>query len=166
MMQFKIEQVALWPASSQVAKHFLMELGLTDWVSDQVAAKGEVYGVQDAENKATLSFNYQAAPESSLELEILDYNEGLNWMDASVNKGVVSSIGAVSHLGMHVTEDQLDEFDRIMDKYGVRIAQKVRTQSHTNPAIKDSRRYMYVIYDTRRLIGVDLKFIVRLPYQA
>jgi hypothetical protein len=42
----------------------------------------------------------------------------------------------------------------------------VDTYLHTNPVIKDSRRYTYVIFNTRDILGVDLKFIVRRPVEG
>jgi hypothetical protein len=33
--------------------------------------------------------------------------------------------------------------------------------SHTNPVISGKRWYNYVIFDTKEILGVDLKFIVR-----
>ena len=177
MPTFKIEQVALFTANSENAQRLLAALGLTDWHRDHVVAKGKVFGVR-GENEADLSFNYQAgngefvkdgdevSPRGykPLELEVLDYTKGPNWMHYNKTVGIVSDCGAVSHLGMHVTHEELAEFDAIFAEHGIGIAQAVETQSHTNPAIKDSRRYKYVIYDTRPIIGVDLKFIVRLPY--
>jgi hypothetical protein len=35
------------------------------------------------------------------------------------------------------------------------------TISHTNPVIAGKRWYTYVIFDTRSILGIDLKFIVR-----
>jgi hypothetical protein len=178
MPQFKIEQIALYPNNSERARTFLAKLGLSEWFHDTVVARGSVFTEKDCENTAHLAFNYQAGngefvkdgdevnPQGykPLELEVLDYREGENWMDVMTDSGEVGWPGAVSHLGMHVTEEQLVEFDLVMREENIEIAQSVHTQSHTNPAIKDSRRYKYVIYDTRSLIGVDLKFIVRLPY--
>ena len=42
------------------------------------------------------------------------------------------------------------------------MAQEVFTESHTNPVIAGKRSYNYVIFDTREILGVDLKFIVRI----
>jgi len=179
MLQFKIEQIALYPVNGSTARSFLAKLGLNEWHHDTVKAHGEVFG-EPGENEAHLAFNYQAGngeffasgPTNMalgykpLELEVLAYTDGPNWMDEQIEEGAVASEGAVSHLGMHVTEEQLQEFDVVMREFQIPIAQRVHTTSHTNPVIKDSRRYKYVIYDTRHLIGVDLKFIVRLPYNG
>lgn len=167
---FKIEQIALFTVTSERARAFLSALGLSEWHHDNVVAHGSVFNQHEQTNEAHLAFNYQAGSGSDveagkpLELEVLDYTQGANWMDQSMEAGETGRCGAVSHLGMHVTEEQLVEFDHVMRAWEIQVAQRVHTQSHTNPHIKDSRRYKYVIYDTRFLIGVDLKFIVRLPY--
>lgn len=152
-MKFRIEQIALYPAQTERAIEFLAAIGLTEWSRDHVKANGRVFGIEGS-NEADLMFNYQAAPDSKLELEVLHYTDGPHWMQARAF--------SVSHLGMHVEEDELQEWMQIMDKHGVNIAQSVETESHTNPVIAGTRRYRYVIYSTRHLIGVDLKFIVRL----
>jgi hypothetical protein len=172
MPHFRVEQIALCADNSVRARNFLADLGLSEWHHDTVVARGSVFTEKDCENTAHLAFNYQAGNGSDsgagkpLELEILDYVEGDNWMEVSRESGETGQFGAVSHLGMHVTEEELTGFDLVMQKHDIKIAQRVVTQSHTNPVIKDSRRYKYVIYDTRFLIGVDLKFIVRLPYNS
>lgn len=161
-LKFRIEQVALCAVNSAIARELLTDLGLTDWVADNVHARGKVFG-EEGENKALLQFNYQSntndsgvVQSSPLELEILDYTEGANWMD--------SRPYSVSHLGMHCTAGELIEFRAYFESKGIVVAQEVVTQSHTNPYIANSRRYNYVIFDTRQYLGVDLKFIVRLPY--
>jgi len=164
MPTFRIDQIALYPILTEPAIDLLRELGLTDWVQDTVQASGWV-GDRPATNVAQLQFNYQAGNGSEggkpLELEVLEYVEGNNWMDEAIEAGQCSEVGAVSHLGMHVTESELVEFEEILGRYGIDKAQQVMTHSHTNPAIKDTRRYRYVIFGTREIIGVDLKFIVR-----
>jgi hypothetical protein len=151
-MKFIIEQIALAPPDPEKAKALLGLLGLTDWVEDVVEAAGTVGG-RKARNIAELSFNYQAATDKPLELEIIQYKEGGNWLE--------DRMGLVSHLGMHVTPEELDGFRTALTSVGIEVAQEVFTIAHTNPEIKDRRRYNYVIFDTREIIGVDLKFIVR-----
>jgi len=169
--KFKIQQVALFPYDAKRAKKLLCDLGLDQWTLDTVKANGQVFG-RDAENTAELHFNYQAgngadeAAGKPLELEILDYTEGDNWMEENS-----SSLDSVSHLGMHCTAAELEQFRSYFAAEGIAVAQEVITQSHTNPVIDGQRRYNYVIFDTRDIIGVDLKFIVRLtqdgtPYEA
>lgn len=160
-LHFKIEQIALCPKNPTLAKELLADLGLSEWFHDTVVADGEVFG-QAGDSTANLAFNYQAGngrdngADKPLELEILHYTDGANWMQFNPK--------SVSHLGMHCTEEELDKFRAYFDSKDIRIAQEVQTQSHTNPAIATSRRYRYVIFDTREILGVDLKFIVRYPY--
>ena len=153
-MQFKIEQIALFTNKSADAIQLLTAIGLTDWVHDHVVANGYVHGVF-GQNEADLDFNYQATGEKNLELEILNYTKGNHWMSA------VPGVPTVSHLGMHVTPTELLSWKKLLGEMGYAIAQTVMTESHTNSHIANSRRYNYVIFDTRKVIGVDLKFIVR-----
>ena len=69
---------------------------------------------------------------------------------------------SVSHLGMHCTADELELWQEFFAERGIGIAQEVVTDSHTNPVISGKRLYNYVIFDTKEILGVDLKFIVRL----
>lgn len=153
-MKFKIEQIALCPANPEKAKELLSEIGLDVWIDDEVVAEGTVFGVK-GENAAALSFNYQSGiNDKALELEVLHYHSGPNWMEDQPR--------SVSHLGMHCTEEELEQFKQKCDRLGIGIAQEVLTKSHTNPFLREQKRkYKYVIFDTREILGVDLKFIVR-----
>lgn len=157
--KFQIQQIALNAPGSQTAIDLLTDLGLTEWVNDTVKAQGYVFGKTGA-NVANLNFNYQAGDgndvqaSKALELEVLEYTQGANWLDERPTN--------VSHLGMHVTNEQLLAYRAYFGSKGIGVAQEVMTNEHTNEAIKDSRRYNYVIFDTYEILGVDLKFIVRL----
>ena len=154
-MKFFIEQVALCPINPQKAVALLREIGLTEWVQDHVVAEGRVHGTP-GRNEADLAFNYDATrPEGKpLELEVLHYARGPNWMEQHPN--------TVSHLGMHCTAEELDEFRRKFADMGYSVAQEVFTESHTNPFLLETgRKYQYVIFDTRAVLGVDIKLIVR-----
>ena len=157
-MQFTVEQIALFPLPGrrEIALELLSLLGFTHgkpWVTDTVEARGEVWG-RPARSTGQLAFAYQALTKP-LEIEVLAYDEySPNWMEAV-------PLPAVSHLGMHCSSAELDAWNEKMTALHIGIAQTVITDSHTNPAIAGTRRYNYVIYDTRAIIGVDLKFIVR-----
>lgn len=152
-MKFLIEQIAIAPHNPVAAKKLLSEMGAVEWVEDEVVAKGNVYESCDQENKANLSFNYDLA--AAYEFEILDYTDGDNWVSES-------AIGnTVCHLGMHCSSEDLLKWRFFFLNRGIGVAQEVLTQSHSNEAIKDSRRYNYVIFNTREILGVDVKFIVR-----
>ncbi len=154
-MKFFIEQIALCPPNPVAAINLLKRLGLDEWVEDHVVAGGRVFD-QPGKNEADLAFNYQnTRPDGKpLELEVLHYTSGPNWM--------AGRQPMVSHLGMHCTSEELDEFRRKFQALGIGVSQEVFTESHTNPYLLEvKRKYQYVIFDTRRILGVDLKFIVR-----
>lgn len=152
-MNFKIEQIAIVPPQPALAIQLLSDMGLSEWAQDHVVAQGTVRG-QLGTNEADLAFNYQATTEGKpLEFEVLNYTTGPNWMEVYQP--------SASHLGMHVTEEELAEWHKFFTSRGIGVAQEVRTQSHTNPVIAGKRFYTYVIFHTRPILGIDCKFIVR-----
>ena len=159
-MKFKIEQVALCPPDPAAAIELLIAMGMTEWAHDIVEARGVVRNgsltrktkADVSTNIAALAFNYQALTEAK-ELEVLHYQYGANWMS-----GVAPS---VSHLGMHVLAPEAEEWRKFFRKRGIKVAQEVKTRSHTNPVIAGKRWYHYIIFDTRAILGVDIKLIVR-----
>lgn len=176
MPQFKIEQIALSIPDAQRAQDFLSKIGLSEWFQDHVVATGNVFssnfikGNENCTNEANLRFNYQAGNGSDgaagkpLELEILEYTEGYNWIKENIYHGAAHP-DQVSHLGMHVTAEELVEWRKFFEDEEIMVAQEVWTDSHTNPHIAGKRKYNYVIFDTRKIIGVDLKFIVRIDIE-
>ena len=77
-------------------------------------------------------------------------------------RGTNEARNTVSHLGMHCSADDLIEWRVFFQSRGIDVAQEVMTESHTNPVIAGKRSYNYVIFDTKDILGVDLKFIVRI----
>ena len=170
---FRIEQVALCPTDPAAAIALLTRMCAGEWARDHVKASGNVFGAGGT-NEADLAFDYEMLKGAN-ELEVLHYTDGPNWMDGShEGQEVETGIGmmpsedafrrpcSVSHLGMHCSAKELLRWRKFMADEGFREAQSVRTFSHTNPVIKGKRSYQYVIYDTRAVLGVDIKFIVRL----
>ncbi len=152
MVTFKIEQVALYPRDPEAAKELLTAMGVNDWVTDHVSAKGSVRKLRNVDNEADLSFNYSGMNAAG-ELEVLHYTRGAHWMRGMRPR--------VSHIGMHCTEQELAEWYSFFAGRGIPVAQEVYTRAHTNPAIAGKRKYHYVIFDTYDILGVDVKFIVR-----
>ena len=153
-MKFRVEQIAICPKDPAAAIELLTALGAADWARDHVVANGAVYGVE-GRNEADLAFNYQLSADAK-EFEVLHYTHGLNWMAEP------SRVNSVSHLGMHCSAEELEEFKAFFSGRGIAIAQEVFTESHTNPVIAGKRKYNYVIFDTKEILGTDLKFIVRI----
>lgn len=152
-MKFFIEQIAICPRDPVLAKRLLTEIGAVDWHEDHVVANGEVYS-HKGRNEANLSFNYDIF--AGKEFEILDYTQGNNWMMRP------NRFNSVSHLGMHCTAEELVKWREFFAEREIDVAQEVFTESHTNPVIAGKRSYNYVIFDTKDILGVDLKFIVRI----
>jgi hypothetical protein len=152
-MKFIIEQIALCPPDPAKAIEFLELIGLGEWAHDHVVADGSVFGSDQQRNEADLAFNYEATSSKALELEVLHYTNGMNWMQTRPS--------SVSHLGMHCTAGELLQWRAKFADLGILVAQEVNTASHTNPVIAGKRLYTYVIFSTRHILGTDLKFIVR-----
>lgn len=163
-MRFNIEQLAFAPSPERAdeAIEFLKAIGMEDWVDDTVTARGFVSSEElgAAVNVADLAFHYPA--EGPREIEVLSYQAGRNWLGQNPGAERMGSFSPViSHIGMHVSEIQLDEWRKLMERHDIVVKQEVWTVSHTNPVIAGKRLYHYVIFGTRKLIGTDLKFIVR-----
>lgn len=151
MPKLEIDQIALCPPDPVAALELLQEMGIDNWVHDNVTARGQVLG-NKAENVANLDFNYTAL-EKARELEVLHYTQGPNWMAVTSPR--------VSHFGMHCTEAQVTVWKEFFAARRITIVQEVFTHEHTNPVIAGTRWYHYIIFGTHAILGVDLKFIVR-----
>ena len=130
---FRIEQIAIAPSRSMPgeARKLLREIGANEWSSDTVEASGSVFGV-GCDNAADLEFNYQIC--EGKEFEVLHYHDSMNWLSYSAGESPT-----VSHFGMHCDAQELKLWKAFFAKRNIRIAQEVITNSHTNPAIKDTR---------------------------
>lgn len=157
MPKFTIEQIAICPQDPHAAIELLTAMGADEWARDIVVATGSVHGAQGKTNIADLAFNYtlREGETKPLEFEVLHYRVGANWMRHDTRGP------SVSHVGMHCTEEELDEWKRFFQSRDIGIAQEVMTESHSNPVIAGKRWYHYCIFDTREILGVDVKFIVR-----
>ena len=151
-MKFIIEQIAICPKDPEAAIELLTAMGAAEWAQDHVVANGQVFG-QDGTNSARLAFNYDLI--QGKEFEVLHYTAGDNWMNYSHRRN------SVSHLGMHCSAEELEGWRKFFADRGIQIAQEVLTHSHSNPVIAGKRWYNYCIFDTKEILGVDLKFIVR-----
>lgn len=156
-MKFIIEQVAIAPINPVEAKVLLAEMGAQEWHNDHVVATGKVFG-KNGTNEADLSFNYDLL--DGKEFEVLDYTAGDNWIDTFFR-----GRNRVCHFGMHCSAEALVEWRKFFAKRNIPVAQEVFTDSHTNPVIAGKRKYNYVIFDTKGILGVDLKFIVRIDQE-
>lgn len=161
MLPTKIDQIALYASDPGLARDMLgIMFGMTEWVTDIALARGTVFGVEVLRMAGELSFNYQAG----LEVEVLHYITPLHWHSARAKaKGELFPPPGlfVSHIGTHVDDMAVARLP--YEKAGWRVAQEVRTFSHTNPYLLErGRTYHYVVWDSRDIIGYDLKLIQRI----
>lgn len=153
-MKITFDQIAIYPRDPMKARSLLAMLGLSDWTQDTVMSLGEVHGIKGQSNCAELAFNYDAMPDK-VEFELLHYTQGAHWM--------MRRPFGVSHLGVHVNDEQLRHYRNLLARLNIPVAQEVYTQDHTNPfLLEKERKYHYVIFDTYDILGVDLKFIERI----
>lgn len=164
---FRIEQVAIAPKNPKAAIELLSEMGIINpegWIYDVASGRGAIAHWDESEPSGpiydfkeivgSLAFNYDLL--AGKEFEVLEYGESQdNWL---LHNGGLNS---VSHFGMHCEEEELDYWIEFFKIRNIPIAQRVRTESHTNLSIQGKREYEYVIFDTREIIGVDIKLIVR-----
>lgn len=155
-LRFKIEQLAIAPKQGiGKAMKLLSDMGLADWATDVVHAHGSVWDVPEKDNSALLAFSY-IPMDKPLEFEVLHYLEGDNWLEKQSKFN-----GCASHIGMHCSEEELGRWFDFFSQRDISVAQEVFTDNHTNPVIAGKRQYHYVIFDTRNILGFDVKFIVR-----
>jgi hypothetical protein len=160
-LSIKVEQLAIATSNPSRAISLLQGiLGVSDkWVYDTVTTKGKVgiLATDEEETVAKLAFNY----DLGFELEVLSYQSGPNWL-ALKGKGM-SEEPSISHVGMHVTLEEMGQWRAKMKSLGIPVIQEVFTQDHTNPYLVDNgRKYEYVIFDTEKLLGFDFKIIRRI----
>lgn len=161
----KIEQIAFYTNDIDNAKLMYGQMyGVKDWKEDIVTARGRVWCPTGGEfgnggyelgvvNVAHLCFNY----DLGFELELIKYESGMNWHANGRRIGDIFP----SHMAYHV-EDMQKEVKRY-EGAGLRVAQEVKTLSHTNEyLLTTGRKYHYVIFDSRNVLGFDLKLIKRI----
>ena len=163
-MPIKIDQIAFGTRLGfEETIHMLsgiFGLNLDDWVYDTVEGDCQLlndWQMQPHKNKAKLAFHYGLMP---IEFEVLQYIEGRNWHDE------IKDSVFLSHLGIHApTQSVFSHLYVGLSKY-FSIAQELQTVSHTNELIKNCRRYNYVIFNSRKQLGFDIKIIQRLDLKG
>ena len=161
---FKPEQVAIGCANKFVQEFMASRLNYIykdsgAWIKDVVTAYGDVHYDSGVLNWARLWYNYGIIPGK--ELELITYLDGANFLHRGENLPFISSGFCFSHLGAHVTEDELLSWKNAFKDIGISPLQEVITLAHTNPAVKDIKRYHYCIFNTFDEYGVLIKLIAR-----
>ncbi len=153
-MNFLIEQIAICPKDPKAAIELLTAMGAVDWLHDHVHATGKVNGISGS-NEADSSFNDNLTSSSRhpstrlLELEVLNYTKGPNWM-ADPERA-----NSISHLGMYVSENALVKWRAFFSNRDIKIAQEVQTTNHT----RSTGFYFNIVFDTKAILGFDIKLM-------
>jgi hypothetical protein len=151
----EIQQIAIAADDpQQLMENLAGALGLTKWAHDEVTATGIVFG-KPTTNVAELHFNYQLG----FELEILKYQKGENW---HMKRNADNASTFQSHMGLHVNKEKMESIKSTLLNFGIKIAQEVWTDKHTNHHIAGKRKYHYVVFDSLDYFGFDLKLIERI----
>ena len=82
--------------------------------------------------------------------------------DPVAAKNLLSEIGATEWSEDHVVASGNVFGQRGTNEANLSFNYDIFSESHTNPVIAGKRSYNYVIFDTKDILGVDLKFIVRI----
>ena len=148
---YQFHQIAIYAANQDNAVDFYKEMGHTDWIEDFAILHGWLDG-ELVETKAHIQFNYDIMP---MELEFLTYM-GPNRHTAQGRDGVVPFI---SHMSVYTD----DVFDVAMNM-PMKPYHRFVTRDHMNPGVRDKKRFIECIYDTRNVLGYDIKFIQKVPW--
>jgi hypothetical protein len=168
----KLDQIAYYAHNEDQVEDLQKMLGLEKepWVEDNVFGEVDVYDSKHhswikTTSRAKLLFNYT----HGIEIEILTYTAGPHWHMRK--REFIDGTPFLSHLGFHMQEGE------VSPNHEVNLVQRMRTLSHTNEKIKDTRRYNYEIYSTTPgkvledrktlpnllpIVNTDLKYIWRI----
>ena len=154
VFDLKFHQVAIY--TDNVMRDITMwkDMGYEEWSYDTAKLVGKDRGVPTIK-QATMAFNYDILP---LELEYVSYNGPRNREDERT--GFDAFLSHCSTIVHDVEEKMLE----LKQKHGLEPYHQFVTQDHTNPNVQGIKRFKEAIYDTRHLLGFDIKLIQRVPW--
>lgn len=159
----KFHQVAIYTTDVGDSVQPYFEMGYDNWKTDTAvlvgyrrAAHSLVWVPETCQ--ADMAFNYDIMP---LELEFLQYHGPSRHHERSL----LDHIPFISHMSVHV--DSVREIiEKFKEDYGTIPIHVFVTQDHTNPAVKDKKRFIECIFDTRAWFGYDIKCIERVAWDT
>lgn len=149
----KFHQVAIYHADPESAVLEWSDLGYDKWTSDTATLVGTEWG-DPSQKEGEMWFNYDILP---MELEYVKYNTPFrHTLDDRDGHPPF-----ISHMSTYV-EDLDEKLEEIEQTIGIRPYHEFQTHDHTNPTVVERKlRFKEAIYDTRRLLGYDVKMIQR-----
>lgn len=160
---FKFHQVAMYcPDGVGEAVKSYRSIGYDEWSHDMASLRGllKVDGSwNEIETTAQMAFNYQALP---MELEFLKYHGGQH---RHRERERLSAIPFISHMSVHVASVK-DQMELMKSVYGMEPYHVFVTDEHTNQAVRNHKRFIECIFDTRDVLGYDVKCIERIAWDS
>ena len=162
LLPYQFHQVAIFcprgtPLSAATAPY--EDLGYDNWIEDRAVLVGAFRMPNSSEApenwvnskvEAHMLFNYDSMP---MELEFLKYYSGVHRHRDRVNE--LSPF--ISHMSTYV-DDVVEEIGRMRPLFGLPYHRFVTTE-HTNPNVVGKKRFIEAIFNTREVLGYDLKLI-------
>jgi hypothetical protein len=171
-LEYQFHQVAMYyPTFDQAHEAMAMWNGMGhEFAEDSATLRGSTRVRSEWKRSVTqarMFFNYTIMP---MEFEVLHYSSGdhrytQNKFDDDGRYTHTSTGEApfLSHFSVY-TENLEREAGELADVLGFGPYYKFTTEGHTNPRVKGKKRFTETIFDTRALIGADLKFIQKVAW--
>lgn len=165
-LEYQFHQVAMYyPTFEQAREAMAMWNGMGhEFAEDAATLRGVTQtGEKDgwaewtkSVTQAHMFFNYTVMP---MEFEVLHYSAG----DHRYSQPGFGGDPFLSHFSVY-TENLEREAGELADVLGFGPYYRFTTEGHTNPRVKGKKRFTETIFNTRSLIGADLKFIQKVAW--
>lgn len=153
VFDLKFHQIAIYHHDPEMAMEEWCEMGFNNWTGDRAELVGTEWSMPSSK-VGTMWFNYDIAP---LELEYVKYNREYRH-SADDRDGHPPFL---SHMSTYC-EDVYSVAYRLWSQYRLVPYHRFVTKNHLNPYVLEKGiRFMEAIYDTRNLLGYDVKLIQR-----
>lgn len=158
----EFHQIAIYTTRIDDSVGELFNMGFKDWSFDTATLEGYHFGV-DTKIKATMAFNYQFLGGRELEyVSYVGHPEPRFWQKEEwgglTRPAALGEDTFISHMSSYVTdlEESIKDVER---KYKMVPFHMFVTSNHSNPAVAGRKFFKEAIYDTRKIIGFNVKLI-------
>jgi hypothetical protein len=155
LWDLKFHQVAIYHNDPETAVMEWSDMGYDQWTSDVATLVGMEWG-DPSQKEGQMWFNYDILP---MEFEYVKYStEFRHTLDQRDGHPPF-----ISHMSTYV-EDLDAQVQKVEDALGITPYHRFVTRNHQNPYVVEKEvRFKEAIYDTRLLLGFDVKMIQRVP---
>lgn len=160
---YQFHQVAMYTKEPQKAMGYWRSRGHHKWIEDHATLRGYITDpntgvVYQSSVQAEMWFNYTVQP---MELEFLTYHMGTSRHSLAGNDR--PSAPFISHMSVYV-DDIMREILEHEIAFGYLPYHRFVTTGHSNPGVQNKKRFIEAIYDTKGLLGYDVKLIQKVPW--